>query len=280
MPCSKDPEAGSKLINYNLPINLQYVFFDNIIEYVGKAESAENVPNSDEGYSGCESFSHMWKSKLKTKDNAKSICKQFIKLYNSLSHIKSRSIDNTDYKKDRSFLNYWVNMIINENRPYNNTCVNYFSDEMENHCHDIFYTVNILSNLLYDIKGGDFKKINILYNLYVNYDKIKSNIDSLSENNKTSLLPHSDKCYDMYKIAETMNNAKDPVFYEKLKDFTSLYEQLYPTFEQKEKQFNIYFKRLSDVPNNIITTSVLGSFVVLIPFMGILYKVKELCMRL
>ncbi|VUZ99662.1 PIR protein [Plasmodium vivax] len=249
----------------------EYVFFDSIHEYIKKADSAKSDFRSDYDYSCCDSFSIMWKSELKKEENIKTICKQLINLYKSLSNIKGQSKVHPDYKKDSSFLNYWVNMKISQNKKKHNACVNSFSNQMENHCFSIF-SINELSDLLYVIKEEDFNKIDILYNLYVNYDNVKSNIDDLSESNKTSLLPYSNECYDTYKIAETMLNDQDTTFNEKLTKFTSDYIKLYPKFEEKEKEFNIYFKRLSDKQINIITTSVFGSLVGLIPFMGILYK--------
>ncbi|KMZ96429.1 hypothetical protein PVNG_06137 [Plasmodium vivax North Korean] len=166
-------------------------------------------------------------------------------------------------------------MKISANRPNDPNCVQKFSNQMENYCNNIF-SIYELSDLLYDIKVDDFNKINILYHLYVNYDKLKKGLSTLSEENKSSLLPHSNECNKLYKKSETMHNDQDTIFNQKLTKFTSLYKDLYPTFVVKEKEFNIYFKRLSDNPNNIITTSVFGSLVGLIPFMGILYKVKEL----
>ncbi|CAI7719075.1 hypothetical protein PVPAM_060008200 [Plasmodium vivax] len=258
MGCSEDSKEG------------KYDFFDKILEYIKKADNAKIDSISGVDYSCCNSFSSIMKSKLKTEENAKSICKQFIKLHKSLTHIEEQSNDH-NYKKDSSFLNYWVNTVIRENRTYDQYCIHDFTHDMENHCM-ISLTVYDLSELVYDIKGDDFNKINILYNLYVNYDKLKNGLSTLSEENKSSLLPYSNECNKLYRKAETMHNDQKTTFYEKLTKFTSEYKELYPEFEEKENKFSIYFKRLSDNPNNIITTSVFGSLVGLIPFMGILYK--------
>lgn len=259
MGCYEDPKEGN------------YEFFDKVLEYIKKANEAESDHTPDKDYSCCDSFSKIWKSEVKKEENVKTICKQFIKLYKSLSDIKCKSIDGSKYTKDCAFLNYWVNMIIREYRTNNNNCANNFSNQMESHCYNIFFQLNILSDLLYDIKEDDFNKIDILYNLYVNYDNLKSTINDYSDSNKLSV-SYSDNCYYTYKIAESMHNDQDNTFNEKLTKFTSEYQEIYSTFAEKEKKFNIYFKRLSDKQNNIITTSVLGSLVGFIPFMGILYK--------
>ncbi|CAI7724011.1 PIR protein [Plasmodium vivax] len=250
----------------------EYVFFDSIHEYIKKADSAKSDFRSDYDYSCCDSFSIMWKSELKKEENIKTICKQLINLYKSLSNIKGQSKVHPDYKKDSSFLNYWVNMIISEYRHNDQNCVHNFTNLMEDHCMTTFSKLNELSELLYDIKGDEFNKINILFNLYENYYKLQSSLSTLTETNKTSLLPYSNECYDKCKIFENIHNGPNTIFYQKLTEFKSSYEQLYSIFEQKEEEFNIYFKRLSDKQINIITTSVLGSLAVFIPFLGILYK--------
>ncbi|VVA00252.1 PIR protein, partial [Plasmodium vivax] len=257
MECSEDSREGN------------YVFFDNIESYIKYAEEAENTKIEGKVDKECGQFSKDWRSMFKTEEIAKNTCGHFMNLYKKFPSLKDNNDPN--YEKDYSFLNYWINMKIYINKNNENTCVQSFYRNIDAYVDQILTDYTSIVEL-YDIIKDDFNKINILYILYKNYYKLKSGLSTILETNKTSLLPYSNECYDTYKIAETMLNDQDTTFNEKLTKFTSDYIKLYPKFEEKEKEFNIYFKRLSDKQINIITTSVFGSLVGLIPFMGILYK--------
>ncbi|CAG9479584.1 unnamed protein product [Plasmodium vivax] len=264
MGCSEDPKDGN------------YEFFDKVLDYIDKADNAKIDSISGVDYSCCNSFSSIMKSKLKTEENAKSICKQFIKLHKSLTHIEEQSNDH-NYKKDSSFLNYWVNTVIRENRTYDKNCAHDFSDLMESHCEKIF-SINVLSNLLYDIKDDELNKINILYSLYEKYSKLKIIIDSKSEQNKQEILALSNQCCTDYNKARYIcnidnNNSNNSIFCTKLSKFITIHDELDSKLVGPGYDFSDYFIKLSKCPNTkIITSAVTGTVVGLIPLIGVLYK--------
>ncbi|KMZ76819.1 hypothetical protein PVIIG_05695 [Plasmodium vivax India VII] len=268
MECSEDLEEGN------------YFFFDNVLQYIEKADNAKIDLTSDGAYSCCESFYNLWNSKLNTEENAKTICKQFIKLYKSLPHIKGLSNNDLACKKDCGFFNYWLNFKLYNNVINNDICVFTFYNELESHCSEELQH-SLSKCKMCNIMKDELDNMTILYNLHNKRNEINTIINLQRDLERSKLNELSSECSTKYKKGLAMCHNKDDKFCELLENFKKKYEELYPTVETKGHDYSKYFKRLSGDENiNMISTAVIGSAVVLIPLLGILYKVSELNIKL
>ncbi|KMZ94906.1 hypothetical protein PVMG_05517 [Plasmodium vivax Mauritania I] len=205
----------------------------------------------------------------------KNICEQYLKLYTSLTNLKNSKTSNINYKKDYSFVNYWLNDKIRESELNGSVCVDDFYEIMEPQCSDtlsINYTPEY--TYIYHINQEDFNKMKLLYSLYENYSILDSILSKSLIDKPQSLSEPSSKYYDNYKKARKMCYGEKDKFCEKLDKFKSQYKALYTTLDTRGEEISKYFKRLPNDENNIISTAVIGSMAGLIPFFGLLYKVK------
>ncbi|SCA59621.1 Plasmodium vivax Vir protein, putative [Plasmodium vivax] len=274
--CSKAPKEGS------------YDFFKNIEKYIDIAKSAESnaeltKPESKAAWSKaeikCNSFMESSKNYLKDKLTAKHICKQFIKLYYSLTDLNKCILHaDTDYIICNNFLNYWINFKLRESvlNDDDSFCNSYngiesqftFIDE-----HDI----NLYK--IYHIDKDELDKMNKLYNLYEKYSEINSIIVAKSEQDKQKLLTLSTQCCRDYNEASYICNPENNInnnnskFCQELNKFKSKYNELDGKVREQASELSDYFIGLSECPNTkIITTAVTGSIIGLIPLVGVLYK--------
>ncbi|KNA00991.1 hypothetical protein PVNG_03098 [Plasmodium vivax North Korean] len=215
---------------------------------------------------------------------AKNICNIFISIYNKLKSGSKNYRQGSNYKKDFTFLNYWVNWYIHGKINQNNVLSDFYNSiDSQNLLED---TYDVSNNPIYDIEKNDLYKLNILYSLYENYSKLNDIIKNKFEANKHSLSTLSTACCPDYIKASYMcnNDNKDnnPIFCEKLNIFKSKYEEeIYKKVNQKGSDFSNHFVKLEECSNTkIITTAVTGSIVGLIPLLGVLYKVNELNIKL
>ncbi|KMZ83303.1 hypothetical protein PVBG_06150 [Plasmodium vivax Brazil I] len=153
-----------------------YFFFDNVLQYIEKADNAKIDLTSDGAYSCCESFYNLWNSKLNTEENAKTICKQFIKLYKSLPHIKGLSNNDLACKKDCGFFNYWLNFKLYNNVINNDICVFTFYNELESHCSEELQH-SLSKCKMCNIMKDELDNMTILYNLYNKRNEINTIIN-------------------------------------------------------------------------------------------------------
>ncbi|KNA02585.1 hypothetical protein PVNG_05129 [Plasmodium vivax North Korean] len=136
-------------------------------------------------------------------------------------------------------------------------------------------TLSFLSsiNLIYNINKEDLRRMEVLYILHENYNKLDTIINNTTPPNPESLLEHSRTCSNNYKIGRSMCYSKYNKFCEKLDNFKKKYEKLSKTAESKGDQYTNNFIKLTDNDNsNIISTTLIGSAAGLIPLLGILYK--------
>ncbi|VVA00108.1 PIR protein [Plasmodium vivax] len=253
-----------------------YLFFDDIVNYISKAQNAEKTGAELKESTGCKSFYETWGSRLKNRESAKTLCGQFLKLCDSLPYLKKPSQEEHNYKKECSFLNYWVNFHIGKSINFESSCVKTIYDALESAVfNDLQY--QLPTEPIYDVEKDELDKMNILYNLYENYNKLNA-IDYKNEvQDKKQLLTHSTaSCADYIKVSYICNgdNEKNnPKFCDKLNTFKSKHDALYKDVVAKGSDFSDYFIELSKCPNTkIITTAVTGSIVGLIPLLGVLYK--------
>ncbi|KMZ76565.1 hypothetical protein PVIIG_06203 [Plasmodium vivax India VII] len=255
-----------------------YDFFEDIENYINKVNSAQNNGATIDNPSDCDNFSTSSQSKFTNSTIAKNTCVELVKLYKSINSLKEMLTGNPNYKNDCRFFNYWVNFKITKSRSNEYHCVSDLYNAIESQCY-IDFPNRLDVSVIYDIKKDDLYKMNILYNLYENYIKLKNIIDTDSRLEKQSLLPHSTACCTDYIEAKYIcnggNNNNSSTFCKKLGTFESKYEQLYQKFNEKTSEFSDDLIKLSECPNTkIITTAVTGSIIGLIPLFGVLYKVS------
>ncbi|KMZ89586.1 hypothetical protein PVBG_03307 [Plasmodium vivax Brazil I] len=256
---------------------IMYDFFDNIPTYINNVETAKNDNNELNHNDDCDGFSKQY-----TKDNisiGKNICEQFIKLCKQLPNVIDYNTRQPNYINDWNFLSYWLNIKIKESKLNGTICPDYFYSGMENHCIKTL-PFSSQTNFIYNINKEDLGRMEILYILYKNYNKLDTIINNVTPQEPKSLLEPSRTCSNNYKIGRSMCYGKYNKFCEKLKDFKTKYENLYKTAESKGDQYTNNFKKLTDYENsNIISSTVIGSAAGLIPLFGILYKVGYLIIK-
>ncbi|KMZ95219.1 hypothetical protein PVMG_05137 [Plasmodium vivax Mauritania I] len=253
----------------------KYDFFDNIPTYLINVEKANKDASELNTDDNCVSFSKQ--HTINNTDIGKQICEQFIKLCKQLPNIKNYNITDPNYRKDWDFLSYWLNSKLRESELNGTICPKKFYDGMENHCINTLLRFVTLTNLIYNINDEDISRMNVLYILHENYSQLDKIINDSTPPKPESLLELSSTCSDNYIKAKYMCYGNYNKFCEKLKDFKTKYEKLFKTAQRKGNQYTNNFKELTDYDNiNIISTTVIGSAVGLIPLLGILYKVRYL----
>ncbi|CAI7719088.1 PIR protein [Plasmodium vivax] len=250
--------------------NDSYDFFDNINEYIKHSDDAVNDVSKLDTEDNCNSFSGMYAN---GNNNVwTNICEQFIKVCKQLPRIKNNDEHDTNYIKDWNFLSYWLNIKLRENNLYGNTCPNSFYSGMENHCIKTL-PFSSQTNFIYNINKEDLGRMEVLYILHENYSKLDKIINDSTPPKPELLLKLSGACSDNYIKAKYMCYGNYNKFCEKLDNFKRKYEGLFKTAQSKGNQYTNNFKELTDYDNsNIISTTVIGSAVSLIPLLGILYK--------
>ncbi|VUZ99935.1 PIR protein [Plasmodium vivax] len=248
-----------------------YDFFDNIPTYLINVEKANKDASELNTDDNCVSFSKQ--HTINNTDIGKQICEQFIKLCKQLPNIKNYNITDPNYRKDWDFLSYWLNFKLEKSKLNGTICPKKFYDGMENHCINTLLRFVTSTNLIYNINDEDISRMNVLYILHGNYSQLDKIINDSTPPKPESLLELSSTCSDNYIKAKYMCYGNYNKFCEKLKDFKTKYDNLFKTAESKGEKYTNNFKKLTDYDNiNIISTTVIGSAVGLIPLLGILYK--------
>ncbi|SCA83782.1 hypothetical protein PVT01_000107800 [Plasmodium vivax] len=251
-----------------------YDFFDNILTYINCAKQVEDDVSIQQKYDECDGFSRQYIKQHTQK--GKKICEHYLKLYNSLINETNNPQTDPNYETKLKFLNYWLNFKLKESGINKTTCVNSFASLMDNYLWKAL-PFNYTSHFTHNIKEEDLNKMNVLHNLYNTYNKIHSALKKEPCTPEDLILDCSDTCFDEYKVFMSGCIGIKNKFCDELEKFKKLYETLYRTVEDKGDQFSKYFKRLPEDQNiNIISTTLLGSTIGLIPLIGILYKFTPL----
>ncbi|KNA01608.1 hypothetical protein PVNG_05973 [Plasmodium vivax North Korean] len=257
--------------------NANYDFFNNIDTYIEEVKKIENSMQAYTSIDDCNNFSSQHNS-LGNVERAKSLCNRFGILQKHLVAIKSQVSDPCN------FLNYWLNSELNQPWFSENNITSHIYNGMESQL-DSKDDYTSLDCILCNISKDELYKMNKLYNLYKNYSKLNTILDSKSEENKQEILTLSLQCCTDYNDVSYMCNSdnkdNNTKFCEQLNTFISKYDKLDEKVVGPEYDFSDYFIKLSECPNTkIITTAVTGTFVGLIPLFGVLYKVSELNIKL
>ncbi|KMZ76603.1 hypothetical protein PVIIG_05785 [Plasmodium vivax India VII] len=262
------------------PDKESYEFFENIEKYIENAKSAESTPTSSKAQSECNSFVQFFGSDFKNTTRAKIICEHFIKLYDSLTELKSNSNSDTNYNKSSQFLNYWINSKLSESMLNEDDSVCDVYNSLESRITDSDGH-HIFLNFIYNINKVDLKKMNILYSLYEKYTDLYTILKNNSKVDTESTFRYSNKCFNDYYNAISMCNGEKNKFFEELEKYKEKYETLYELLEKRRGDYYTSFVRLTNGKNNnMVTTSVIGTTVGLIPLFGFLYKVREIIIKL
>ncbi|VUZ99849.1 PIR protein [Plasmodium vivax] len=247
----------------------EYDFFNNIDKYITEAKNIENSIRDNTSDANCNNFSNQHKS-LGNKEKLKSLCNRFAILNKLLNANKKENHNHC------SFLNYWLNSELSQTWFSEDDCISFVYNGMES---QLFsnpeYTS--LNCKLHNINKDELNKMELLYNLYKNYGKLNTIIDSQPEQNKQEILTLSTQCCTDYNyvsyICNPGNNNNHQNFCEKLNDFKLKYEELYQKVDEKPSEISNNFIKLEECSNTkIITTAVTGTVVGLIPLLGVLYK--------
>ncbi|KMZ95043.1 hypothetical protein PVMG_06025 [Plasmodium vivax Mauritania I] len=274
------------IINYNkyiikiitTLIKNTYDFFDNILKYVNVAEKLEGDASIELQYKDCNGFSSQYiKENI---EKGEKICDKYLKLYNSLINDISNPQSDPNYEKKLKFLNYWLNSKLTESGINKITCVNEFASDIEDYIWQ-YLPKNYTKVFTYNIKDEDLNQMNVLYNLYKKYSKMHSELEKQSCTPKDLELDCSNECFHEYKLHRSRCIGVQNKFCDELDVFKRKYETLYEKVEAKGKHYFEFFKRLPENENsNIISISLLGSGLGIGSLFGLLYKVKELNMKL
>ncbi|CAI7724311.1 PIR protein [Plasmodium vivax] len=251
---------------------IEYDFFDSILTYLEKEEEVKVDTTPLNNRDNCNSFSKMYTPKHI--QAGEDICKLFIKLYTSLTDIKSKGHPN--YEKDWRFLNYWLNINISKRKLNGTTCATNFTEGFSNHCMNTFILIDFSSDKIYNIREQDLNKMNLLYGLYENYRKLNNILTTKPQNKPDLLLEPSTKCCSYYVEANYLCNGKDNKFCRELKKFETKYKGLYDTVDGKGPEYTNSFKRLTQCDNNTMSTALIGTTVGLVPLLVGIYKFTPL----
>ncbi|KNA00892.1 hypothetical protein PVNG_05819 [Plasmodium vivax North Korean] len=257
-----------------------YGFFEDIKNYIKKADLAENIDILTSTHSECDDFMATSGSYFKDRTTAKRICNEYLNLYDSLNKLKCITNIVSNYKECSKFLNYWINFKLRESMHNGDDsfCTVYNALDSQITFNSLY---DISVNFIYDINKDDFYKMNILYRLYKKYTDIDGILENADDMVKRTLLSYSTACCTDYLEAKYICNdgndddSNNSQFCTQLKKFEKTYESLYDTEIGRNPEYMNYFKKLSECKNtNVTSTALIGTTVGLIPLMVGLYKVK------
>ncbi|KMZ77341.1 hypothetical protein PVIIG_06415 [Plasmodium vivax India VII] len=222
--------------------------------------------------SKCKDFYTTMRSSFENEQIAISVCKEIVKLYESLDKIKGKSECPESYKDDCEFFNYWVNFQISKSSPNESVCIDPINNAIESQFMlTDHYAVGL--DFIYDIKKDDLNKMNLLYSLYKKYKVIDGILENASNMVKKTLLSHSTACCTDYLVANYMCNGgnddinKHSQFCMQLEKFKEKYEGLYSRVDKKGHDYTNNFKRLTQCDNNTVSTALIGTTVGLVPLL-------------
>ncbi|VUZ99790.1 PIR protein [Plasmodium vivax] len=257
-----------------------YAFFEDIKNYIEKADNAQQNHTITDIASKCKGFYTTMRSSFENELIATSVCEELIKLYKSLDKIKDKSQCPNDSKNDCNFFNYWVNFKISKSRLNESICIDPIYNAIESQfTRTDHYGVELA--FIYDIKKDELDKMNILYRLYKIYTDINGILENDSEDVKKKLSSLSTECCTEFLEANYMCNGGNDKnnhsqFCTQLENFKTKYKGLYNRVDQKGSEYSKNFKRLSQCDNNTMSTALIGTTVGLVPFLVGLYKFTPL----
>ncbi|KNA02374.1 hypothetical protein PVNG_01528 [Plasmodium vivax North Korean] len=149
----------------------------------------------------------------------KSLCESFITY--ALNLYNDSKINSLSRSKYITYLNYWLNMELrNEKKTVKNFM--HFLDHHLKEWSDEHTVYNELKDKLFDMDNDLYEEMNILHNLYNNYN----NLDDAIKGRK-SCEGHSENCAKFFnKGIDTYNKTKTSKFYKELANFWIKYNKI------------------------------------------------------
>ncbi|KMZ97759.1 hypothetical protein PVNG_03342 [Plasmodium vivax North Korean] len=156
--------------------------------------------------------------------NHKEICEKYTKKF--LSLFKPNNVENTFRNDYAKILNYLFNQELRNGQLEHNNKEYY--EKIKEKCSSDIKLSELKDNISY-IEDEEYKKLNILYQLYDNLRKIDPQTTQGSRQNKSSPLGYDEKFVNIYKegitLYEEKKDKKDQYFYYALKEFSFLYKK-------------------------------------------------------
>ncbi|SCA60749.1 hypothetical protein PVC01_000110000 [Plasmodium vivax] len=246
----------------------RYDFYNNIDKYIAEVRKIEKPIPPNTPITECDEYSNM--HSLGNKEKANILCNNFARLNKFVASIE------TEVHNKCNFLNYWLNSELSQTWFSKDNTVSevYIGIESYIFSNEVYAPLNCD---LCNINKDELYKINKLYNLYKNYSKLNTIIDSEPDPNKQEIIELSTQCCadynDVSYICKGNNKNNNLEFCNILNDFELKYHVLYQSAIRKGSDYSNNLIILSECPNNkIITTAVTGTVVGLIPLLGVLYK--------
>ncbi|SBS90677.1 PIR Superfamily Protein [Plasmodium ovale curtisi] len=210
----KDEDIGeSSLKNANNRFNI----FVDMALYQEK-ESDSSIDEYTDNFKNAHQSIRCGNSECK--DNVKNICENFIKLFSKLYKTQK------DINYYPLYLNYWFNKKLKEigitDTERKEACEGFSNICSEEN------KMSILKDKIHYIEDNDYKKMNILYDMYDNYNKIKRQEFETSENYTTGkCLEYSKVCLEKYMEGiKIYYENEDSQFYDALNVFRILYRNV------------------------------------------------------
>ncbi|SBT72710.1 Plasmodium variant antigen protein Cir/Yir/Bir/Plasmodium vivax Vir protein, putative [Plasmodium ovale] len=209
----------------------KYEFFEHIDEYINYESLSEQngIRNSSDVNCIFRDYDN-----VKNNHMLSGMCQKFINLVNFLFKEETRFNYNKDHIID--YLNYWFNYKLNE-------------IDDDNICKKDFFQALRFQNLLnsnlpklrsgiYDIEAEEFQRMNTLYNLYDNFNKLNKKI---KENNpkEEEYMTYAKNCIKEYQKFNESCTGDGEKFCKILSNFKIKYEAIdlcKYTFEEKMRK--------------------------------------------
>ncbi|SBT55761.1 PIR Superfamily Protein [Plasmodium ovale wallikeri] len=198
----------------------KYTFLKDLQSYERYAHEIEKSFTAGKPNTACNSF--FPDVKISSTEFAKDICEKLKDIHGLISRTKIKT-PNTLNDNDFAYLNYWLNGKLRGNTINHGISVDTFQDNL-NTKEKQFFTNNKLEGKLYDIEENDFKNMNLLSNLQINYSNIYKNITIRKEDEKISCLKYCKEFIDTYKKGIIKCPLDDSNFCNILKDYKKKYQ--------------------------------------------------------
>ncbi|KMZ91098.1 hypothetical protein PVMG_04870 [Plasmodium vivax Mauritania I] len=225
--------------------------------------------------------------------NAITVCKRLNKLFQLLCSSKpemesNKELNSSDYK----YLNFWTNFELKREKIMDNETIDSFKHNMENKYPECINIEKLKAALGY-IDINEYKRINMLDDLYKNYYEMHEIIYSTTDVDIEECLKYSKNCITKYKEAIRYNSGRKHYFYDALMKFKRTYENLASKAFSKNRSFALYIAKITEDPNEseltfytigdnknkIILISLFGSVIAVVLVLIYFYRVKTIITR-
>ncbi|GAB69721.1 hypothetical protein PCYB_004700 [Plasmodium cynomolgi strain B] len=172
-----------KIVNYDI--------FDHVSAY----QAGENLStHSGSGLGDYSQYCNKNKDdRVENYNDLKQICERFIKYFVYLSN-DSLNMPSEENKYNE-YLNYWINRELKEIKNSATQFIEFIDERLDSNFH-VYDKFSIFKNKVYNMNEDVFNKMNMLYDLYDNYNKF---ITEISE--EENCLNYANKCLQSYEKA-------------------------------------------------------------------------------